>query len=91
MLVEFVNISHQIIGGSIMAIMTHFFKGLHGPIQLKQIKGRPVETKDETARWNQLICKHHYLHHATLCGRQNRYIAECRGKCGALNSFGSSS
>ena len=64
-----------------MAIMTRFFKGLHGPIQLSQIKVRRVETNDETARWNQLICKHHYLHDASLCGRQFRYIAECRGKC----------
>ena len=74
-----------------MAIMTRFFKGLQGPIQLSQIKVRPVETKAETARWNRLICKHHYLHDATLCGRQIRYVAECRGKCVALISFGTSS
>ena len=74
-----------------MAIMTRFFKGLQGSVQLKQIKVRPVETNDEKARWNELICKHHYLHDATLCGRQIRYVAECRGKCVALISFGSSS
>ncbi len=74
-----------------MAIMTRFFKGFQGSIQLNQIKVRPVETNDEKARWNELICKHHYLHDATLCGRQIRYIAECRGKCVALISFGSSS
>ena len=74
-----------------MAIMTRFFKGLQGPIQLSQIKVRPVETTGEKARWNELICKHHYLHDASLCGRQIRYIAECRGKCVALISFGSPS
>lgn len=74
-----------------MAIMTRFFKGLQGAIQLSQIKVRPVETDSEKNRWNQLIRTHHYLHEATLCGRQIRYVAECRGKCVALISFGTAS
>ena len=71
-----------------MAITTSFSKGLEGSIQLSQIKVRPGETDAEKASWSQLICKHHYLHDASLCGRQIRYIAECRGKCVALISFG---
>ena len=74
-----------------MAINTGFFKGLAGPIQLNQIKIRPVEMDAEKDRWNELICEHHYLHDASLCGRQIRYVAECRGKCVALISFGTSS
>ncbi len=58
-----------------MSICTDFFKGLEGQIQLNQIKIRPVETDFEKTRWNQLICEHHYLHDASLCGRQIRYTS----------------
>ncbi len=74
-----------------MAISTRFSKGMQGSIRLNQIKIRAVETEAEKDHWNQLICEHHYLHDATLCGRQIRYLAECRGKCVALISFGTSS
>ena len=74
-----------------MAISTQFYKGLDGPIQLNEIRIRPIETDLEKDRWNELICEHHYLHDASLCGRQIRYVAECRGKCVALISFGTSS
>ncbi len=74
-----------------MAISTKFYKGLDGPIQLSQVRVRRVETDLEKNRWNELIREHHYLHDASLCGRQIRYVAECRGKCVALISFGTSS
>ena len=74
-----------------MAISPRFSKGLEGQILLDQITIRPVETDEEKDRWNKLICEHHYLHDATLCGRQIRYVAEWRGKCVALVSFGTAS
>ncbi len=74
-----------------MAISTRFSKGMTGPIRLDQIKVRLVESDDETLRWSELVCEHHYLHDARLCGRQVRYVAECRGKCVALISFGTAS
>jgi len=74
-----------------MAICTSFSKGLEGPIQLSHVTVRPVKSEIEKLRWNELICQHHYLHNANLCGRQIRYVAECRGKCVALLSFGTSS
>jgi len=60
-----------------------------GNIRLEQIKVRPIESDKEKDRWNALICEHHYLREARLCGPQIRYVAECRGKCVALASFSS--
>lgn len=70
-----------------MAIMTRFYKGTQGNVRLDQVRVRPVESATETDKWDVLIRKHHYLHDATLCGPQVRYVAECRGKCVALISF----
>ncbi len=70
-----------------MTISTRFSKGMAGNIRLDHIKVRPIESDAEKGTWNELICKHHYLHNAMLCGPQIRYVAECRGKCMALVSF----
>jgi len=70
-----------------MAIMTRFSKGMQGNIRLDQVKVWPVESEKDKEKWNRLVCRYHYLHDATLCGPQIRYVAECRGKCVALVGF----
>ena len=70
-----------------MAIMTRFSKGMQGNIRLDQVKVWPVESEKDKEKWNRLVCRHHPLHDATLCGPQIRYVAECRGKCVALIGF----
>jgi hypothetical protein len=70
-----------------MAIMTRFSKGMQGNIRLDHVKVWPVESEKDKEKWNRFVCRYHYLHDATLCGPQIRYVAECRGKCVALISF----
>ena len=41
---------------------------------------RVVSTPEATARLDQLLRDHHYLHAATLVGERSRYVATCRGR-----------
>lgn len=70
-----------------MAISTRFSKGMGGNVRLDHVKVRVAESETDRERWNELVCAHHYLHDARLCGPQIRYVAECRGKCVALLGF----
>jgi len=48
-----------------------------------QIEVRLI-TPEETGRWDELVCEHHYLKNAHLVGEQLRYVVEYRGEWVAL-------
>jgi hypothetical protein len=70
-----------------MAIKTRFSRGMEGNIVLEQLRVEAVDDEKDRKKWDRLICKHHYLHDATLCGPQIRYVVNCRGRAVALLSF----
>lgn len=55
-------------------------------ISLSRVKIRLVE-EPELKRWNELVCKHHYLENANITGRQLRYVVEVGRRCVGLLSF----
>ena len=47
---------------------------------LEHLQVRPLTSPHDTARCDELIIKHHYLHNATLVGEQLRYVATYKGR-----------
>ncbi len=47
---------------------------------LEHLQVRPVTSRSDTTRCDQLIVEHHYLHDATLVGEQLRYVATYKGR-----------
>jgi len=47
---------------------------------LEHLQVRPLTSPQDTARCDELIVKHHYLHNATLVGEQLRYVATYKGR-----------
>lgn len=54
---------------------------------LKHLQVRPLLSRKETVRCDQLIVEHHYLHDATLVGEQLRYVATYKGEWLALATW----
>lgn len=50
---------------------------------LDEVSLRPIEP-EERIRFDELICREHYLRSADLVGEQLRYVAESRGRWVAL-------
>src|SRR3990172_1244231 len=50
---------------------------------LNQITVRLI-LPEEQARWDQLVCQHHYLKNARMVGEQLRYVVEVQGQWLAL-------
>ena len=47
---------------------------------LEHLQVRPLTSPQDTARCDELILEHHYLHNATLVGEQLRYVATYKGR-----------
>jgi hypothetical protein len=47
---------------------------------LEHLQVRPLTSPKDTARGDELIIKHHYLHNATLVGEPLRYVATYQGR-----------
>src|SRR6266498_3932431 len=47
---------------------------------LEGLQVRVLTSRKDTARCDELIVEHHYLHDATLVGEQMRYVASYKGK-----------
>jgi len=47
---------------------------------LEHLRVRPLTSNKDTARCDDLVIEHHYLHEATLVGEQLRYVATYKGQ-----------
>lgn len=56
--------------------------------QLHGLTLRPVLTADESARYNALLERHHYLGFVPMAGAQLRYLIHWRGGCLGVLGFG---
>jgi len=67
---------------------TRIYPNLEQQHVLDTVRLRLIE-REELARWERLICDHHYLHDATMVGRSLRYVAEANGEWIALLGWNS--
>ena len=58
---------------------------------LNALEVRCLVDPAEIARWNDLVCKHHYLENANLVGEQLRYVVTFQGQWLALLGWSAAS
>lgn len=56
-------------------------------ITLSKLNAWPIKNEADKEHWNKLIEEHHFLHDATLCGPQIRYVVSLGNMAVALLSF----
>jgi hypothetical protein len=61
------------------------------PSVLNELEVRCLVDPAEIQRWNDLVCKHHYLENANLVGEQLRYVGTFRGHWLALLGWSAAS
>lgn len=61
------------------------------PSVLDQLEAHCVVAPEEIARWNRLVCEHHYLQNANLVGEQLRFVVTFQGQWLALLGWSAAS